>query len=64
MITGKYVPTCTSGKLAKSTMKIVKLYYRGGFVTCLVLMDMEFKNIKDKVGLLEVNTTAARDHVT
>ena len=26
-------------------------------------MDMEFGKVKDKVGLLEVNTTAAREHV-
>ena len=63
LITGKYVPTCTSGKLAKSTMKIVKLYYRGGFVTCLFIMDMELGKVKDKVGLLEVNTKSAQEHV-
>ena len=44
-------------------MKIVKLYARGGFVTCLVFMDMEFEKFKDIVGLLEVNITAAREHV-
>ena len=44
-------------------MKTIKLYSRGGFVTSLVIMDMEFKKIKDKVFLLEVNNTTARDHV-
>ena len=38
-------------------------YARGRFVTRLDLIDMEFKNIKDKVGLLEVNTTAAEQNV-
>ena len=58
-ITCKYVPTCTSGQLAKSIMKILKLYARCGFVTRLVLMDMKFEKFKYKFGLLEVNNTAA-----
>ena len=62
LITCKYVPTSTTGQLAKYLMKTVKLYARCGFVTRLVLMDTELKKVKDKVGLLEVNTTAARDH--
>ena len=63
LITVEHVPTRTRAQLAKSLMKIVKLYARGGFVIHLVLMDMEFETIKDKVGLVEVNTTAAREHV-
>ena len=61
-ITCEYVPTRTAGRLAKSLMKIVKLYARGGFVICLVIMVMELENVKDKVGLLEVNTTASQEH--
>ena len=26
-------------------------------------MDMEFKKVKDELGLVDVNTTAAREHV-
>ena len=63
LITCKYVPTCTAGQLGKSLMRIVKLYARGGFLTHLVLMDMEFEKVKDKVGLLKVNTTEAGEHV-
>ena len=44
-------------------MKTVKLYPKGGFVTRLVLMDMELEKVKYKVVLLEVNTIAAREHV-
>ena len=40
LITCEYVPTRTAGQLAKSLMKILKLYARGGFVTRLVLMDV------------------------
>ena len=42
IITVEHVPTTTEVQLAKSLMNIVKLYGRGGFVICLVLMDMEF----------------------
>ena len=63
LITREYVPTCTAGQLGKSLMRIVKLYARGGFLTHLVLMDMEFEKVKDKVGLLKVNTTEAGEHV-
>ena len=44
-------------------MNLVKLYERGGFVISLVLMDMVFEKIKDKVGIAEVNTTASIEHV-
>ena len=63
LVTTEHVPTRTARQLAKSLMKVVKLYARGGFVVRLVLMDMEFDKIKDLVGLVEVNTTAAREHV-
>ena len=44
-------------------MKVVKMYSQGFFVVNLALMGMEFVKIVDLVGLLEVNTTAAREHV-
>ena len=43
-------------------MKVVYGYARGGFVVNLSLMDMEFKKTKDELPLVEVNTTAAREH--
>ena len=44
-------------------MKIVKLYALGGFRVRVILMDMEFEKVKDEVELVELNTTAAREHV-
>ena len=38
-------------------------YYRGGFVVRLLLMDMEFENIKEDFTAVEVNTMAVREHV-
>ena len=37
--TAEHVPFCTAKQLAKSLMKIVKLYALGGFVVHNVLMD-------------------------
>ena len=62
-ITVENLSTSTAGQFAKPLINVVKLYNISGFVICLVLMDMEFENIKDKVGLVEVNTTVAREHV-
>ena len=60
--TSEHVPSWTAKQLAKSLMKIVKLYALGGFVIRTVIMDGEFKKIKPEVEL-DVNITAAREHV-
>jgi hypothetical protein len=39
------------------------LYLKGVLNVRLELMDKEFDKIEDLVGLLETNTTAAREHV-
>ena len=44
-------------------MKGVYEYTRGGFIVNLVLMDMEFDKIRDVLSMVEVNTTAAQEHV-
>ena len=44
-------------------MKLFKLYEQGGFQVKVVLMDKEFDKIRDAVDHLEINTTAAREHV-
>ena len=60
--TAEHVPSRTAKQLAKSLMKIVKLYALGGFVICTVLMDGEFEKIKPEVEL-DINIPAAREHV-
>ncbi|KAL7525952.1 hypothetical protein ACHAWF_001578 [Thalassiosira exigua] len=49
--------------LSSTISKVVHLYARGGFTVRVVLMDMEFDKSVDKFSLLEINTTAAREHV-
>ena len=63
MLTAEYLPSRTAKQLSSSLTKIVKVYARGGFIVRLVLMDMEFEKIKDDFDKVEVNTTAAREHV-
>ena len=63
LATAELVSTRTARQLAKLLMKVVLMYVRGGFVVNLALMDMEFEKIKDLCGLVEVNTTATREHV-
>ena len=63
LLTVEHIPTRTVGQLAKSLMNICKLYAKGGFVVTVVLKDKEFDKIRNEVGLLEVNTTAARVHM-
>ena len=53
----------TAKKLANALRKVVFLYARRGFVVHHALMDMEFEKVKDLVPLVEVNATAAREHV-
>ena len=59
----EFIPTWTARQLANSLMKVVYGYAHGGFVVNLMLMDQEFEKIKDVMPLVEVNTTAAREHV-
>ena len=63
ILTAEYLPSCTAKQLSSSLIKIVKVYAQGGFIVCLVLMDMEFEKIKDDFDKVEVNTTTAREHV-
>ena len=39
------------------------LYARGGFIVNLALTDKEFDAVKEHLPFLQVNTTAAREHV-
>ena len=61
--TAKHVPSRTAKQLAKSLMKIVKLYAVGGFVVRNVIMDGEFEKVKPEVELIDINISAAREHV-
>ena len=61
--TAEFLPRRTARQLANSLKKVLFLYARGGFVVRLCMMDREFEPVKDLVPLVEINTTAAREHV-
>jgi hypothetical protein len=42
---------------------MMDLYARGGFQVGTVLMDNEFKKLRNLVPILVVNTTAVKEHV-
>ena len=44
--------------------KVLLLYARGGYIDKLALMDKEFNVVKEHLPFLEINTTAAREHVS
>ena len=63
LFTCEHVPSHTVKQLSKLLFISVQLYARGGFIICVILMDMEFEKVKTQLGLVNVNTTAAREHV-
>ena len=40
--TVEHIPSRTYYQIRKSLNKVIKLYGRGGFITCVILMDMGF----------------------
>ena len=61
--TVEFLPRRTARQLANFLKKVLFLYARGFFVVRLFLMDREFEPVKDLVLLIEINITAAREHV-
>ena len=61
--TAQFMPKRTAILLAKFLKKVLILYARVGFIVKLSLMEKEFDVVKKHLPFLEVNTTAAREHV-
>ena len=59
----EHLPNCMSNQLIKVLKKVIKLYGKGGFVMHVILMDMDFKKVKDKLDNVEVNIKSVREHV-
>ena len=59
----EFIPKRTARLLAKYLKKVLLLYARGGYIVKLALMDKDFDSVKYHLPFLEVNTTAAREHV-
>ena len=60
--TVEHIQSRTVASLSKALTKVLKLYARGGFVVNLIMMDGEFAKLESSYELVEINTTAAREH--
>ena len=65
LYTTEHLTNRKKDQLARSLNRITNLYARGGFRVRTIMMDMEFEKVKEQEGmeLVDVNTTAAREHV-
>ena len=63
LLTVEFLPTQTAKSLAAHINQIRHLYAQGGFTVGTVLMDNEFKKLRPLVPGLNINTTAAKEHV-
>ncbi len=63
LITAEYTPSRTAKLLAGGIRHIMDLYSRGGFQVGTVLMDNEFEKLTNLVPIIQINTTAAKEHV-
>ncbi len=61
--TAEHLSTPTAESLTNSLKRVINLYARGGYIVDLIMMDQEFEKSKEKLGLIKVNTTAAREYV-
>ena len=42
LATVEHIPSRTAEKISKGLNKVIKLYGRGAFIMCVIMMDMEF----------------------
>ena len=64
LITIEHAPSPrTATSLGSLLQRIVRVYARAGFTVQSILMDNEFEKVRDHVPMLDVNTTAASEHV-
>ena len=60
--TVEHIQSRTVASLSKALTKVLKLYARGGFTVNLIMMDGEFAKLESSFDIVEINTTAAREH--
>ena len=62
MFSVEFIPSQTAAQIGRSLMKIICIYARGGFMFNVIFMDQEFYKVESEVELVQINTTAAREH--
>jgi hypothetical protein len=64
LITIEHAPSPrTASSLGSLLQRIIPVYARAGFTVQSILMDIEFDKVHNHVSVLDVNTTAASEHV-
>ena len=61
--TVEQLPSRTATQLSNSLTNIVKLYAQPVYIVRVIMMDQEFDKVEDACDTVEMNTTAAREHV-
>ena len=61
--TMEHIQFQTAASLSKALTKVMKLYVRGGFIVNLIMMDGKFVKLESSFDLVEINTTAACEHI-
>ncbi len=64
LITIEHAPKRTASKLGHLLQRIINVYAKAGFHIRLILMDNEFKKVRDHVPHVDMNTPAAAEHLT
>ncbi len=63
LVRAEYTPSCMAKQLAVGIRRVMDLYSRGGFHVVTVLMDNEFRKLRNLLPILVINTIAANKHV-
>jgi hypothetical protein len=61
--TVEHIQSQSAALLSRALTKVMKLNARGGFVVNLIMMDGKFATLESEFDIVEINTTAAREHV-
>ncbi len=64
LITAEYTPSCTAKLLADRIKHIIDLYSCGGYQVGTILMDNKFKKLISLVPMIQINTTARKEHIS
>jgi hypothetical protein len=64
VMTAEHIPVQTAKALVKHMEQELKVYRCAGFVVKTVLIDGDFKKIRDLLPAVECNTAVAKEHVS
>ena len=59
LVTIEYLKSRTAKRLVDTLERVIRIYSKARFIVQTALMDMEFKQLKDKLPNVTLNTTAA-----